>query len=289
MRRRTTSLGRLIEQTARRFRAAGLHYGHGTGNARDEATWLVIRGLGLPFHARVDREVDPGVVEPFIQRRISERIPTDYLLNEAWLDGVPFSVDRRVIVPRSHIAELLHERAWFPASVRKVLDLCTGSGCLAILAAKAFPDASVVGTDISPEALAVARRNIRRHRLGRRIRAVKADLFHGRGYDLILANPPYVPSSVMRKLPPEYRWEPGLALAAGADGLDLVRRILAEAADRLTRNGVLICEVGDGKRAVERAYPRMAFMWPRPEVFVLDRARMAGARQTPTTPARARR
>lgn len=282
-------LRELIRKTEKRLRHARLHYGHGTGNARDEATWLVIRGLGLPFHTRTDRRVDPQSVERLVQRRIAERMPTAYLLGEAWLDGVPFHVDRRVIVPRSHIAEVLHERLWFPGTPRRILDVCTGSGCLAILAAKAFPGAAVVGTDISPAALSVARANIRRHRLGRRVRAACADLFIGRDYDVILANPPYVPSRMMRRLPPEYRWEPGLALAGGADGLDLIRKILAGAASRLAARGILICEVGDGRRAVERAYPRLPFIWPRPEVFILERARIPAATGTRPTRARARR
>jgi ribosomal protein L3 glutamine methyltransferase len=269
-------LAQLIDRTARRFRAAGLHYGHGTDNPRDEATWLVLRGLKLGFDADLRREADPREIEPLVQRRITERIPTAYLLGEAWLDGVPFTIDRRVIVPRSHIAEVLHEGVWFPPA-KQILDVCTGSGCLAILAARAFPRATVVATDISPDALAVARRNIRRHRLAGRVRAVKADLFSGRGYDVILANPPYVPSATMRKLAPEYRWEPGIALAGGANGLDLIRKLLGGAAPRLTAQGILICEVGDGKRAVERAYPRVRFIWPRPEVFILERARMPAA------------
>jgi len=289
------TLKELIDKTARRLQRARLHYGHGTDNARDEATWLVIRGLGLPFETRLDRRMNPQAVEELIQKRISDRIPTAYLLGEAWLDGVPFIVDRRVIVPRSHLAEVLHETFWFPATPRKILDVCTGCGCLAILAARAFPRARVVGTDISTEALAVARANIKKHRLSRRVRAMRADLFAGSGYDLILANPPYVPSRMMRKLPPEYRWEPGLALAGGADGLDLVRRILARAPGYLSSGGILVCEVGDGKRAVERAYPRAAFIWPRPEVFIASRdalvatARRGAAPRRPSRRARASR
>jgi ribosomal protein L3 glutamine methyltransferase len=264
-------LGELIEHTARRFRRARLHYGHGTDNARDEATWLVIRGLGLPFSARKDRRVDPGAVEPLVLRRIAERIPAAYLLQEAWLDGIPFYVDRRVIVPRSHIAFLLHKLQVKPG---KILDACTGSGCLAILAARAFPKAKVVATDISSEALAVAGRNVDKHRLKKRVKLVRADLFAGKNYDLIIANPPYVPSGTMRKLPPEYRWEPGLALAAGASGLDLVHRIISQAPRVLSPEGLLVCEVGDGKRALERAYPRLRFVWPVPEVFMLERGKM---------------
>ena len=265
------TLGELIERTARRFRRARLHYGHGTDNARDEATWLVIRGLGLPFHARRDRRVDPRAVEDLVLRRIAERIPTAYLLGEAWLDGIRFQVDRRVIVPRSHIAFLFRKLQVEP---KRILDACTGSACLAILAARAFPRAGVVATDISADALAVAARNVEKHRLRKRVKLVRADLFAGKNYDLIIANPPYVPSGTMRRLPPEYRWEPGLALAAGSDGLDLVRRIISTAPRFLTAKGGLVCEVGDGKRAVERAYPRLPLMWPVPEVFVLERGKM---------------
>lgn len=266
-------LGELISHTAHRLQKARLHFGHGADNAADEAAWLVKRGLGLPFEATVTKEVDAKKVERLIRRRIEERIPTAYLLNEAWLDGVPFYVDRRVIVPRSHIAFLLHKLEFKP---KRILDACTGSGCLAILAARAFPRAEVMATDISSEALAVARRNVARHRLQKRVKLVRADLFAGADHDLIVANPPYVTSSAMKKLPPEYRWEPGLALAAGSDGLDLVRRILREAPARMHRDGVLLCEVGDGKRAVERAYPKLPFTWPAPEVFLLRRREMVG-------------
>lgn len=256
-------LSQLIEQTARRFSRAGLHYGHGTGNARDEAAFLVLRGLGLPFNTDLSGPADPARVEPLIKKRIEERIPAAYLLNEAWLDGVRFYVDRRVIIPRSHVAFLLKTFE----HPRRVLDLCTGSGCLAILAARAFPDAEIEASDISAAALEVARRNVRMHKA--RVRLVRSDLFaklEGR-YDLILSNPPYVTTAAMRKLPPEYRHEPGLALGAGRDGLDFVRRILAEADDRLNPGGLLACEVGDGRKAVERAYPRAGLQWPVDEVF----------------------
>jgi ribosomal protein L3 glutamine methyltransferase len=278
-------LGELIERTARRFQKARLHYGHGTDNAREEAAWLVVRGLGLPFKSRMDREVDERRIEKLIQRRITERIPTAYLLSEAWLGGQRFYVDRRVIVPRSHIAFLLKGLELRP---KRVLDVCTGSGCLAILAAQAFPRAKVVGTDISTEALAVARRNIALHKLSGRVRAVRADLFHGEGYDLIIANPPYVASSAMKNLPPEYRWEPGLSLAGGASGLDLVHRILLEAPARLAAQGILVCEVGDGKRALERAYPRAPFLWSSPEVFIMERAKIPAARERRSRQAAAR-
>ena len=269
-----------MDRTARRFAAARLYYGHGTGNARDEAAFLVIRALGLPFTADPDLGVDAAGVEPLILRRIAERVPVAYLLNEAWLGGVPFYVDRRVIIPRSHIADLLREKLqpWLRAPVRRVLDLCTGCGCLAVLAARAFPRARVDASDISPAALAVARRNVRQHRLVRRIRLVRSDLFSSLDegpYDLIVANPPYVSTAAMRRLPPEYRYEPGMALAAGRDGLDIVRRILVRARAHLAPEGLLACEVGDGRRALERAFPAVPFIWPAESVFLLERSQTA--------------
>ena len=275
------TVGELIRHTERRLRAARLHFGHGTDNPRDEAAFLVLRGLGLPFDADLSRPADGRRVERLVRRRIEERTPAAYLLNEAWLAGVRFYVDRRVIVPRSHIAELL------PATLeplrrgplRRVLDLCTGSGCLAILAARAFPRALVDASDLSAAALAVARRNVADHRLDRRVRLVRSDLFsalRGRRYDLILTNPPYVTSAAMRRLPSEYRHEPGLALAAGKQGLDVVSRILAQARSHLGNGGLLVCEVGDRRRAVERAFPSLPFLWPKDEVFILDAASMAG-------------
>jgi ribosomal protein L3 glutamine methyltransferase len=269
-------LGSLIRRTERRLRAAPLHYGHGTDNARDEAAFLVLRGLRLPFDAPLELEVDPAGVEKLVRERIDQRVPAAYLLQEAWLDGLRFHVDRRVIVPRSHLAALLHERLapWRRGPARRILDLCTGSGCLAILAARAFPRARVDASDVSAAALAVARRNVALHRLGRRVRLVRSDLFSALGkapYDLILSNPPYVSSAAMRRLPAEYRHEPGLALAGGADGLDLVARILEQAPARLRPGGLLVCEVGDRRKALERRFPRLPLLWPQDEVFVLER------------------
>ncbi|MGH8723816.1 MAG: 50S ribosomal protein L3 N(5)-glutamine methyltransferase [Burkholderiales bacterium] len=269
------NLRELIRQTERRLRAAKLHFGHGTDNPRDEATFLVLRGLGLPFDADLRRPADPRRVEPLVQKRIRERVPAAYLLNEAWLGGLAFYVDRRVIVPRSHIAFVLKELRIRP---RRILDLCTGSGCLAILAARAFPAARIDASDISADALAVARRNVRRHRLEGRIRLVLADLFTALGkYDLVVANPPYVSTPAMRKLPAEYRHEPGLALGGGRDGLHFVSRILAAAPDHVKPRGLLVCEVGENRKALERAYPKAGFLWPRDEVFILQRARIPGA------------
>lgn len=278
------NVGALVRRTARRFAAARLHYGHGTDNAHDEAAYLVLRALDLPFHADAAipvNDADLRRVEGLLRRRIRERIPTAYLLKEAWLDGLPFYVDRRVIVPRSHIAGLLH--SW-PGRVRRVLDLCAGSACLAVLAARAFPFAKIDAVDISDASLAVAGRNRRLHRLEHRIELVRSDLFtrlRGRRYDLILTNPPYVPQAVMRRLPAEYRHEPGLALNAGEDGLDLVAKILAAAPEHLTPGGALLCEIGDNRRALERRYPRLPLSWPRPEVFIYRPARTAGASRAP--------
>jgi ribosomal protein L3 glutamine methyltransferase len=281
------TLGELLEQTERRLRRARLHYGHGTDNPRDEAAYLVLRGLGLPFEAALQRQVGTDGqrrVESLIRRRIRERIPVAYLLHEAWLAGVAFYVDRRVVVPRSHLAELFGDRLrpWLRRPTRRVLDLCTGSGCLAILAARAFRRARVDATDISAAALVVAGRNVLEHRLRSRIRLLRSDLFaalEGEHYDLIVTNPPYVSAPAMRRLPPEYRYEPTLALAAGRDGLDLVRRIVAAARAYLAPDGVLACEVGAARPAVERAYSRLPFTWPAVShpaggVFLIERAQL---------------
>lgn len=272
MRRPDVSLRDLVRSVERSLRAARLHYGHGTQNPKDEAAYLVLRGLRLPFEAPADTPLAAAQVariERLAARRIRERVPVAYLLREAWLDGCPFYVDERVIIPRSHIAELLAEklRPWMSRAPRTVLDLCTGSGCLAILAARAFPRAEVDASDVSRDALAVARRNVAAYELEERVRLLRSDLFAAlpreRRYDLIVSNPPYVTRASMRALPREYRHEPALALAAGADGLDLVRRILAQAPSRLTARGVLACEIGANRKALERAFPRLPFVWPR--------------------------
>lgn len=272
-------LGELIRETARRLSAAKLHYGHGTDNARDEAAFLVLRGLGLPFDADLRRPADPSRVEHLVEKRIQQRIPAAYLLNEAWLDGLSFYVDRRVIVPRSHVAFVMKELNIAP---RRILDLCTGSGCLAILAARAFPQARVDASDVSAAALAVARRNVRKYQLEKRIRLVRSDLFAEleARYDLIVANPPYVSTPAMRRLPAEYRYEPGLALAGGRDGLEFVLRIIAGVPQHLNPGGLLVCEVGENKRALERAYPQTDFAWPGDEVFILERARISAVSRT---------
>lgn len=287
------TVGELLRETARRFREAGLHFGHGTANAREEAAWLVGHVLGI--HPGDVQNHAPQAVPGRVMRRISrladrrirERIPLAYLLREAWLDGRRFQVDRRVIVPRSFISELLRERLrpWLRRPVRRALDLCTGSGCLAVLLAQTFPRARIDATDLSAKALQVARINVTAHRLERRIRLLRSNLFEAldrNRYDLIVTNPPYVDARTMRGLPPEYDYEPSAALAAGKDGLDVVRRILAEADTYLAPKGILICEVGASRRALERAYPRLPFTWPQTSdahgcVFVLEREQLPAA------------
>ena len=267
------TLGELIARVESRFSATPLCYGHGTDDAHDEAAWLVLRGLGLPFDADLSAPAaDVERIERLAERRVRERIPVAYLLKEAWLAGVRFYVDERVIVPRSHIAELLPSLKRRP--IKRVLDLCTGSGCLAVLAAKAFPAARVDAVDLSPPALAVARKNVARHRLGRRIQVRRSDLFgalQDSRYDLIVTNPPYVSAGAMGQLAPEYRHEPRLALAGGSDGLDLVARILHGAAQHLQPEGLLVCEIGDGKASVERRFRGLKLDWLKDEVFAVRR------------------
>lgn len=228
--------------------------------------------LRLPheeFVRSADRELtaqERRKAQRLIEQRVRTRRPLAYLIHEAWLGDHRFYVDQRVLVPRSFIAELLRDRLkpWVSAPVRRGLDLCTGSGCLAILLALTFPKAAIDATDISRAALAVARKNVKSYRLGRRIELVQADLFSGMGrkqYDLIVANPPYVGAEAMRKLPLEYRREPKIALAGGSDGLAFVRRILQEAAEFLRPGGWLVVEVGHNRRGVERAFPRIPFVW----------------------------
>jgi ribosomal protein L3 glutamine methyltransferase len=257
-----------------RFNESGLAYGHGTENAWDEAVWLVLATLHLPhdtlepwLDAHLTRSERLGLLNN-LQQRVVHRMPTAYLVQEAWLGSFRFYVDQRVIIPRSYFAELLESgfAPWIedPESVGSVLDLCTGSGCLAILMAHAFPGASVDAIDISADALVVACRNIADYHLDDRVHAIESDLFaavKGKRYDLILSNPPYVTSEAMAALPAEYRHEPALALAAGADGLDVVRRILAEAREHLNPGGLLAIEVGHNQHLVEAAFPDLPMVW----------------------------
>ena len=263
-----------MQEGERRLRAARLEYGHGTLNPRDEAAYLTLHALKLPIDspprdlARTVSVLKAQRARRLIDRRIRERKPSAYLTKEAWLGDFRFYVDERVIVPRSHIADLLQENLapWVsrPENVGAALDLCTGSGCLAVLLARRFQHARVDAADISSAALAVARINVGQYRLGKRIRLVKSDLFsalRGRRYDLIACNPPYVTAAAMRRLSREHRHEPRMALAGGPDGLDLVRSILAQAAAHLRPRGILVMEVGSGRRRVERAFPRVDFTW----------------------------
>ena len=273
-----------------RFTAAGVFYGHGTTNAFDEAVWLILHTLSLP-HDRLEAFLDAklaaderATVARMIDRRTVDRLPTAYLTNQAWLGDYRFYVDERVIVPRSYFADLIFDDAfapWFPDpdSVSSVLDLCTGSGCLAILLADAYPNAVVDAVDISADALQVARRNIDEYGLSGRVAPIESDLFSALGkrrYDLIVCNPPYVTAEAIATLPVEYRHEPMLALAAGEDGLDVVRRLIAEAADHMTQHGVLAVEVGHNRAIMEEAYPDLPLIWlstahEDDKVFLLER------------------
>ena len=281
--------GDFFRDAERRFRAARLGYGHGTTNATDEAAFLVLEGLGLP----IDR-LEPYLgltlsaaerkeLATLIERRIEERLPAPYLLGTAYMHGVRFISDRRALIPRSFIGDMLaYGTLPFgdPNKVKSVLDLCTGSGCLAILAAFVFPHAKIDASDLSAEALALAKENVAAHRLGDRITLHRGDLFKplkGRRYDLILSNPPYVDAAGMKALPAEYRHEPRLALAAGDDGLEIVHRILSEAPKHLAAKGALLCEIGRGKPNIEAAYPKTPFLWldteqSEGEVFWLNRS-----------------
>jgi ribosomal protein L3 glutamine methyltransferase len=263
----------LLAQATERLAAAPLAYGHGTSNARDEATWLMLWQLGLPLDSDLDAlaehavtEVQMQAVQSLITRRIETRQPAAYLTREAWLQGVPFYVDERVIVPRSFIAELIADGgfdAWLSESTREVLDLCTGNGSLAVLAAMAWPDVHVLAADLSVDALAVARINVDKHGLQDRIDLVKSDGLQAcpGPYDLMLCNPPYVNAQSMNALPPEYRAEPELALAGGADGMDFIRQLLRDAPSRLAPNGVLVLEIGNERPFFEAAFPRLEAVW----------------------------
>lgn len=287
----------------RRFTAAKIAYGHGTTNAFDEAAWLALHALGLPLdrlQPHLDRPLGAAEarrVRALFDERIRARKPAAYLTHEAWLGNYRFFVDERVIVPRSYIAELLREglAPWIsPAQrVHKVLDLCTGSGCLAILLALLLARAQVDAADLSHDALDVAKRNVAEYKLRRRVTLLHSDLYSSlarRRYDLIVSNPPYVSDRAMRALPAEYRREPALALAGGRDGLDLVRRIVANAASHLNPGGVLIVEVGHNRRRVERAFPELPLFWPETSggadrVFVITREGLLAARQARARPA----
>ncbi len=293
------TLSELIDDTERRLTGAGVHFGHGTLNARDEAAWLVLHALGLPLdtdlHEVAQRPLtvaEHASASELLEQRINTRQPLAYLTREAWLQGVPFYVDERTIVPRSLIAEAIAEGSidpWLSGETRRVLDLCTGNGSLAVLAAMAWPEISVDAADISADALAVARINVDKHGLAERIRLIESDglVFclgacrawiaeseNGpqRGqflqdsqalspYDLILCNPPYVNRASMDALPPEFRAEPSLALAGGTDGMDFVRSLLAASASALAPHGILVLEIGHEREHFEAAFPHLSPVW----------------------------
>lgn len=302
-----TTLGALLDEATAVLERSGVAFGHGTTNALDEAAWLLLHTLGLPYdtlQAHLEDPVTPTKARAFhalLRQRIASRKPAAYLLHEAWLGPHKFFVDERVIVPRSFLFELLQNpglsrnfrTAENPGQSRvssrgktgtvpgfgRILDLCTGSGCLAILAALAFPKAKVDAVDLSADALAVAARNVKDYGLARRVRLVQSDLFEaleGRTYDFVLSNPPYVKASSMRALPGEYRAEPEMALASGADGLHHTHAILREAKAHLNPGGLLLVEIGHNRKALEKAYPKLPFRWPKVVagtgyVFALDR------------------
>ncbi|MGE6242140.1 50S ribosomal protein L3 N(5)-glutamine methyltransferase [Ectopseudomonas guguanensis] len=269
---RLRTLRDYIRWAVSRFQAEQLFFGHGTDNAWDEARQLVLGALHLPWEisdAYLDCRLEDDEhahLQALLKRRIEERVPTAYLLGEAWFCGLPFVVDERVLVPRSPIAELIdrHFSPWLPAEPARILDLCTGSGCIGIACACEFPEAEVVLGDLSFDALEVANLNIERHGLEERVYCVQGDGFAelpGQRFDLIVSNPPYVDAEDFADMPAEYQHEPEMGLACGDDGLDLVRRMLAEAADHLTERGVLIVEVGNSQVHVEALYPEVDFTW----------------------------
>jgi ribosomal protein L3 glutamine methyltransferase len=292
----SVTVERLIARSAARLRRARVCFGHGTDNARAEAAAIIQHVLSRDpqraarLHPHTLGRAAVRRVEQLITRRIEERIPAAYLTGVAWFAGLPFEVDPRVLIPRSPLAEVIERgfAPWIhPAQVRRVLDIGTGSGCIAIACARYLPAARIDAVDISSEALEVARANLRRHRLTRRVRLVKSDHFSALGratYDIIVANPPYVGDVELAGLPAEYRHEPRIALTGGADGLDSVRVILRGAARRLRPRGLLIVEVGNTERAVRRRWPRLPFVWLQfarggGGVFVLTREQLHSRRR----------
>jgi ribosomal protein L3 glutamine methyltransferase len=279
-----------------RFNETGLYYGHGTDSSWDEALTLILRGLHLP-HDSNPTLLDANItnqerqrLQTLIERRIHERIPVPYLIHEAWFANLPFYVDERVLVPRSPIAELIEQefQPWIDIeAVHNILDLCTGSGCIAIACAKAFPDANIDASDISADALAVAKINSLRHDTGAQVHLIESDLFSqlpAKKYDLIISNPPYVDAEDMATLPLEFHHEPKLGLAAGQDGLDIVKRILHDAHKYLSPHGVLIVEVGNSEFALAEKFPRVPFTWLEFErggggVFLLTAEQLAANKQ----------
>ena len=271
------TVGTLVESGAQCLASAGVSFGHGTANARDEAAWLVLWCLGLPLDSDLSDAADSIQNQPvapadqarvatLFEERIRTRKPAAYLTQEAWLQGVPFYIDERAIVPRSFIAELLADGSvdgFLSENTRQVLDLCTGNGSLAVLAAMAWPEVQVTGADISPDALAVARINVDKHGLQDRIQLQLSDGLAALPgpWDLILCNPPYVNAASMAALPSEYRAEPELALAGGADGMDFVRQLFAAAPACMTEDAVIILEIGNERANFEAAFPQLPVFW----------------------------
>lgn len=280
-----------IRWAVSQFNAAGLFFGHGTDNAWDEAVALILHSVNLPHDSNpavLDARLTPPEREKIaslIQKRVEKRIPIAYLMHEARFGGLSFYVDERVLIPRSPIAELIENQfqPWLTETPETILDLCTGSGCIAIACAKAFPDSEVDAIDISEEALAVAKINVLRHEVEDQVTLIQSNLFDEippKQYDLIVSNPPYVNSIEMAELPAEFHHEPALGLAAGEEGLDIVSRILEKAKDYLTPNGVLIVEVGNSEYALAERYSHLPFTWLEFErggggVFVLTREQLA--------------
>ena len=295
-RTRFTTLRDCLRFAVTRFDDAKLFYGHGTDNAYDEAVYLMLASLGLPrdrLDPFLDAQLLPDEIDKLldvIKRRAEERVPAAYLTKEAFLGEYRFYVDERTIVPRSFIAELLREEAlepWIehPELIHRALDLCTGSGCLAILLADHFPDAEIDAVDLSSDALDVAEINVAEYDLGTRIHLIDSDLFAdlaGETYDLIVSNPPYVDAPSMEELPDEYRHEPVMALGSGEDGLDITRKIIAAGTTYLTSHGVMVVEIGHNREALEEAYPDLPFVWLDTTsgdgfVFLLTRQMLADA------------
>lgn len=286
----------MLEMGEQLFESQGLYFGHGTTNAWDEAVYLLSFVLDLPPDAdrsklsEILTAQQQADIWALFQRRVDERIPAPYLTGTAWFCGLAFNVDQRVIIPRSPIAELIYNgfQPWCESEPDNILDLCTGSGCIGIACAYAFEQAQLVLSDISADALAIAQQNIAQHQLGDRVVAVQSDLFDGlnnQRFDLIVSNPPYVDATDLATMPEEYQHEPELALASGVDGLDFTRRLLREAAQRLTEQGVLVVEVGNSSVALEKAFPSIPFLWLSftegdAGVFVLTREQLLEFRES---------
>ncbi len=290
----TVAVADLINETAENFQAAyesgKLFFGHGTDNAVDEAAWLVMHVLSLPFDGDESVLSQPVTGEALeatralAKRRITERLPLAYLTHQAWFCGLPFYVDQRVLVPRSPMAELIDQKfqPWLLSPPGRILDLCTGSGCIGIACAHVFCNSEVILSDLSTDALAVAEKNIEAHHLGERVHVIQSDLFEnlrGQQFDLIVSNPPYVDAADLAAMPEEYRHEPELGLGSGIDGLDFTRKLLDQAGKYLTERGLLVVEVGNSWEALQAEYPTLPFTWLDLEygghgVFVLTREQL---------------